>query len=593
MTKTLNRGLSFIFAVIMILSSVSVGIYASAVGKVSELKMKSRTANSVSISWTKTQDADGYRVYRYNYDKKKWQGIKNTTALSYTDNNLKAGTRQSYGVRAIEVVDGKYVYGEASNIITVLTLPEAVSSFKSSNVKADSVSLKWSKAGGADGYALYMYNTLTKKYDRIAVTSSTSYTVKNLKSSTSYRFAVRAYVKNGSVVYGAVSYLTVATADLKLAKVENLRLDAFNRKAFRIKWDAVDDATGYQVGIYDTSKRKWVSLGTTAKTQAVITPKDPDKNCLYTVRAYKKVANGYVFGALADSIYAFAKPATPENLQGAENSKSGISLKWNDVVEADGYQVYTYDVVNGKWVYLSSTNKNYYDVTGLSATSHYMYKVRAYKISADKKYYGDFCESVTVSYHSDENDSIYSEEMEKSGVFGYLYDPKGAYFYTSDDPWQRNIGYNSLFDSAAPLSLINFDTMRLRFEYGEKDWMIQVWKGQYGLIFYGAEVGVYTKPKDRTVMHYDCATDAEMLKMSMVFSEYRLGKWFERFTRPYGYYWWCTGFLPGNKFGNFDTINLKLRITAKDYDMLYGIRGALEANNVEYTYQGLDVYFSF
>lgn len=594
MKTSFKKSICFILVLITLFSLCPATVFASAVGKTSELKSTAVTENSIVLNWPKVNDADGYRIYRYNTSTKKWVGIKNTKALTYTDKNLSAGTLYSYGIRAIEIEDGKYVYGDASNIIKVLTLPGAVTNLSTTKTTESSISLKWNKAEGATGYALYQQNPSTKKYVRIALTSSTEYTVKNLKKNTSYVFAVRAYAKNGSAVtYGMVSNFLTAKAEAGVPKVNNLRLDAYNEKAYRIKWDAISGVDGYQVGIYNEKTRKWKSLGATTKNYAVFNASNRTDNYKYVVRAFIKTDSGYLFGPLSNTVWAFAKPETPTGLQGAENSNYGISLKWNKLNGVSGYEIYTYNASNGKWVYVAATASNSYNVKGLKETSHYKYKVRAYKATAGKKFYGDFCESITVNYHSAENDSIYSDEMEKSGVFGYLYDPAGRYFYTADDPWQRNIGYNSIFDTAAPLSLINFDTVRLRFPYGNKDWMIQLWKGQYGLIFYGAEVGVYTKPKDRTLMHYDCASDSELLKMSMVFNEYKSGKWQERFTRPYGYYWWCTGFLPGNKFGNFSVLRLDMRITAKDYTMLSGIKSALEQNKIDYKVSGLDLYFTF
>lgn len=200
---------------------------------------------------------------------------------------------------------------------------------------------------------------------------------------------------------------------------------------------------------------------------------------------------------------------------------------------------------------------------------------------------------ISMVYKRIETEDYYSDEMDKSGVLGYLYEPKGMYFYTAADPWQRNVGYNSIFDVIAPYTLINFETKRLRFEYGKKDWMIQLWKGQYGLLFYGAEAGVYTKPKERELMHYNAASDEEMLKMEMTFNYLRNGKWVKRFTRPYDEYWWCTGFLAGNKKGDFSDIRVDMRITAKDGTMLAKIKSALSQNKMPYKSNGLDVYFSY
>ncbi len=202
-------------------------------------------------------------------------------------------------------------------------------------------------------------------------------------------------------------------------------------------------------------------------------------------------------------------------------------------------------------------------------------------------------DAISAMEDSGEDSDIYNDSLKKSGVFGYLYDPKEMCFYTADDPWQRNIGYNSVFDVLAPTTFITFETHRLRFEYEDKDWMIQLWKGQYGLLFYGTEVGVYTKPKDREIMHYDAASDDERLEMSLDFNVKYGNKWVKRFSRPYDEYWWCTGFLAGNKRGEYDDMRIDMRITAKDKTMLKGIKKALKANEISYTSKGLNVYFSF
>lgn len=594
MIKNFRKSLSLLLVVITLISTFSMGLVASAIGKVTSLKATAVTETAIALTWSKVKGAEKYRLYKYNYTSKKWETLKTTTANTFTDKNLAKGSLNAYTVRAVDVVDGKNVYGDRSEKLKVLTPPGSVGTLKAKDVEMNQLTLTWSKAGGAKGYAVYQYNYSTKKYTKIATVSATSYTVKKLKASTTYRFAVRAYAKNGSVAYGKTSNkLEVKTPAFSVGKVTNLRLDAFSEKSYRIKWDAVAGADGYQVGVYDEEAKKFKSIGKTTKTTATVTAADPKGTYTYKVRAYVKKDGGYVYGSFSDTIDAFAKPATPTGLEGAENSSRGISLKWNKIEGVAGYEVYSYDSTKGEWVFEGLATKNTYNIKGLSQTSQYTYKVRACKVSGGKRYSGDFCESVTIAYHGTSSDSIYSEEMAASGVLGYLYDPAEKCFYTAGDPWQRNVGYNSIFDIASPIAFIDFDTVRLRFEYQDKDWMIQLWKGQYGLIFYGAEIGVYTKPKDRTLMHYDCASDADMLKMSMTFRENKSGQWVEKFSRPYGYYWWCTGFLPGNRMGKYNTLSLDVRITAKDYEMLGKIKDCLAANDISYRASGLDVYFIY
>ncbi|MBQ7005173.1 MAG: DUF4474 domain-containing protein [Clostridia bacterium] len=185
--------------------------------------------------------------------------------------------------------------------------------------------------------------------------------------------------------------------------------------------------------------------------------------------------------------------------------------------------------------------------------------------------------------------------LQDKGLAGYLFDSAGNFFFTSDDPWQRNFGYNQAFDTAAPFVSIYMDTMRLKFRYEDKDWMIQLWKGQYGLAFVGAEIGVYTKPLDREVEHYDAASDEDALYMSM--TGYRHDQII--FSREYTKYWWCTGFVPGQleKFSDRSELAVKCRITAKDENMLDSIVSELKANNLvegkHYTVSDLDVFITW
>ena len=76
----------------------------------------------------------------------------------------------------------------------------------------------------------------------------------------------------------------------------------------------------------------------------------------------------------------------------------------------------------------------------------------------------------------------------------YQYSYVDDYYYTNDkDCWQDTFGYARIYDLAAPYVVLEYDYTRVFFDYEDRDFMIQLWKGQYGYVFYGAEIGVYTK----------------------------------------------------------------------------------------------------
>ncbi len=173
-------------------------------------------------------------------------------------------------------------------------------------------------------------------------------------------------------------------------------------------------------------------------------------------------------------------------------------------------------------------------------------------------------------------------DFDTASIASYKYDPDGNYYYTDDkNAWQSNFGFNEGYDSMAPVTMMYYDTVRTKFVYDNKEWLIQIWKGQYGYAFVGGEVGVYTRKIGSSGTHYNCATKEDWLKMEMCFmwDEFQTGEYRPVFNRPYGDYWWCTGFVvgfDGNK--NRHQFRLVTRITFKDTEMADAFCEAFEKN---------------
>jgi len=160
-----------------------------------------------------------------------------------------------------------------------------------------------------------------------------------------------------------------------------------------------------------------------------------------------------------------------------------------------------------------------------------------------------------------------NDELDKAiDIAGYAYDQKQDIFYSTMNPWQREIGYCRLYDeSAAPLGMI-IDCEPIHFQYNEKEWMIGFWKGQYDLVT-GGEIGVYTRAVDRNIhgffngAYYDCVSDADRLNMSYTLK--KNGK--TLFTRT-AEHWWLTGFKLG-EFSEPSELTMDITITLQNVIM--------------------------
>lgn len=143
--------------------------------------------------------------------------------------------------------------------------------------------------------------------------------------------------------------------------------------------------------------------------------------------------------------------------------------------------------------------------------------------------------------------------LQKFQVLGYKYSFKDDYYYVNDVKcWQQGFGFGRFYDLVAPYILLEYDYVRVFFTYENKDYMIQLWKGQYGLIFYGCEQGIYYKAhsdkEDGIFTFYKAMDQSEwpQMKMTLYHDKQRDGNFTREFTRDFSTHWWCSGFKPGH-----------------------------------------------
>lgn len=168
---------------------------------------------------------------------------------------------------------------------------------------------------------------------------------------------------------------------------------------------------------------------------------------------------------------------------------------------------------------------------------------------------------------------------------GYEYDAEQDIFVCNMNPWQRNMGYSRLYDEAmAPFGMI-VDCEPIYFEYNNKIWLVELWKGQYDLNT-GCEIGVYTVdkpllniPEVYKYMFYNCASDTERLTMS--FTLKKNGKiLFSRDER----HWWLAGFKLG-EYSEPSELTMNVNITFKNNVMRDAfISGLIDAGYSENEY---------
>lgn len=171
---------------------------------------------------------------------------------------------------------------------------------------------------------------------------------------------------------------------------------------------------------------------------------------------------------------------------------------------------------------------------------------------------------------------------------GYCFSYEELLVYTQVNVWMRKFGFTFLYDLFSYTTPFFFyDTRRIKFDYADKEWMIQIWKGNY-LISNGAEIGIYTREPGSIGTYYDCANDEQMMKMSMKLyhNEDML------FERPEQLHWWLTGFQLSDVLYPANKLTLDFTIEMQSEEMLRAFCKAIDKHyrhDMSYTVDGLKV----
>ena len=362
--------------------------------------------NQLKVSWDSVNDADGYRIYYAASAKgtfKYLDQLNGASTTSYYHKGLTTGKTYYYKVRAYQKVNGKYVFGEYSDVISAKPLPKTVNVTKAESFGCNT-KLTWDKVNGANGYRLYYYTPENSKYQyitQITSGSTTSYIHSNLKAGQTYCYKIRAYrTVNGEKVFGGYSAVKKVTPSLTGMKLTKAQTWGYNQ--VKITWEPVTGAQGYR--IYYASSRngsyKYVTQVSGSNNSYIHKKLTTGKTYYYKVRAYQKFNGKYIFGEYASPISAKPLPKQVKINTITASGTNAAKLTWGTVTGASGYRIYYREVGAQEWKYVAQIGKGNtltYTHKGLVAGKSYEYKMRAYRTVNGKKVFGAYSALKVVS----------------------------------------------------------------------------------------------------------------------------------------------------------------------------------------------------
>ena len=389
---------SFIDAVIKYGKKGRTPAPSSAPSAVTGFSKKSSTVTSITLKWNKNTNASGYVLQQYKSGN--WvtlSTITNNTTTTYTVKGLSAGTTGcKFRIRAYKTANNTKLYSAWSGTLSVSTPPSNVSGFKVTAKTNANVSLQWNKNTSASGYVLEKYNgTKWVTVKNISGNANLKYTVTGLKSSTTYKFRLRAYKTFGSAKeYSAYTYLNVNT---KPYTTTGLKCKSKTNSSITLQWNKNTSAGGYVLEKYDG--KKWVAVKTfTSNTNTSYTVSKLKSSTTYKfrLRAYKTFGSAKEYSAYT-YLNVNTKPYTTTGFKMKSSTKNTLTLQWNKNTSATGYVIEKWD--GKKWVQikkLTSNSTTSLTVNSLKSRTSYKFRLKAYKTLGSTNEYSQYTSTITV-----------------------------------------------------------------------------------------------------------------------------------------------------------------------------------------------------
>ncbi len=249
---------------------------------------------------------------------------------------------------------------------------------------ADSITIEWKLVNNADCYELYMYDSGLKKWKKISTTELDFSCAEDLKPATVYKFRVKACIKEKGKIIRSKASATL-TATTRPEQVLNLGYGKIKSDSFKLSWDKVKGASGYRIYVYNKTVRKWEKLTDVKSTSYTVKKLSSATQYNYRVKAYLKFNGKTVWGiGASETLRATTRPEAVKNIRATKVGTHALTLKWDKVKRADGYEIYKYDDFQKKWELADRLyGKNSCTVDWLEPVRTYKFRVKAFKESAN------------------------------------------------------------------------------------------------------------------------------------------------------------------------------------------------------------------
>jgi len=390
------------------------------------------SSSQINLTWTdNSNNESGFRIERKTGASGTWGEIATTTAnvTSYASTGLSASTAYSYRVKSYNATGNSGYSNEANATTSGSGCTSSTTAISSGSTLSGTLATTDCKSTVRSG----------KYYDNFtfAATAGTAYTITlNSTAFDAYLYllnsagAVLASNDDGNggtnskIVYtptaagtltihattyssGATGAYTVSLSGGGTSTVpaapSNLTAAAASASQINLTWtDNSNNESGFRIERKTGTSGTWGEIATTAAnaTSYASTGLSASTLYYYRVRSYNATGNStsYSNEANATTSGSGTVPSAPSNLTAAAASASQINLTWTDNSNNEsGFRIERKTGTSGTWGEIATTAANVtsYASTGLSASTAYYYRVRAYNATGNSTSYSNEANATT------------------------------------------------------------------------------------------------------------------------------------------------------------------------------------------------------
>ena len=368
----------------------------------------------VKLSWTASDTAEKYRVFRRLEGESAWDEVlRMTKDNSYTDSDVTANTTYIYAVQDWTLVGDTYYYSQTSGApktVTTTLLDTPTLTVKNT---ASGISMTSTAVSGADGYKFYR-STDGVNFSQIAKTTERTYEDTTAVKGKTYYYRTRAYMsENGVSVYSPPSE---HKAIVKLQPITPYA--SYDGSAVNLTWAKSSTAAKYRIFRRVAGETSW-GEDVTLVTGASYTDTSVAANTAYeyAVQDWTLVDGAYCYSTLSLCTVTTSQPTAPVLVTAM--GKNRITLSVTAVSGAAGY-IFSRSTDGESFTEIAKTADTSYEDTDISADSTYCYRAQAYFADGTVTNYGEFSSEVKVTVFTFEESitgSLYesiSERTEKA-----------------------------------------------------------------------------------------------------------------------------------------------------------------------------------